>query len=162
MAELQATSDALLGYFVNRCRDERYTWLEISNALGVTKQAVHKRFAEPSSTPHPQSLRRGELSDLERDFDQSCRAAIEVVKRLGFMPGGWIGLIYELGAKEAAHHLLSTGTVLPIFQFLVGSKRVDLCVEWAVLQPEWRDLFSDDDRSKARKRLQDVGVELDD
>jgi ATP-dependent Clp protease ATP-binding subunit ClpA len=45
VAELEDTSDALLGYFVDRCRREGRSWSEISKALGVTKQAVHKRFA---------------------------------------------------------------------------------------------------------------------
>jgi ATP-dependent Clp protease ATP-binding subunit ClpA len=45
VADLEDTSDALLGYFVDRCRREGRSWSEISAALGVTKQAVHKRFA---------------------------------------------------------------------------------------------------------------------
>src|ERR1700689_5221513 len=45
VGEIEDTSDALLGYFVDRCRREGRSWSEISAALGVTKQAVHKRFA---------------------------------------------------------------------------------------------------------------------
>jgi ATP-dependent Clp protease ATP-binding subunit ClpA len=45
VAELEDTSDALLGHFVDRCRREGRSWSEISAALGVTKQAVHKRFS---------------------------------------------------------------------------------------------------------------------
>jgi hypothetical protein len=44
-ARLEETSDALLSHFVDRCRREGRSWTEISSALGVTKQAVHKRFA---------------------------------------------------------------------------------------------------------------------
>lgn len=44
-AQLEETTDALLGYFVDRCRKDGRSWSEISVALGVTKQAVHKRFA---------------------------------------------------------------------------------------------------------------------
>jgi ATP-dependent Clp protease ATP-binding subunit ClpA len=43
-AELEETTDALLGHFVERCRQDGRSWSEISGALGVTKQAVHKRF----------------------------------------------------------------------------------------------------------------------
>jgi ATP-dependent Clp protease ATP-binding subunit ClpA len=46
-ADLEQTTDALLGHFVNRCRQAGRSWSEISTALGVTKQAVHKRFAGP-------------------------------------------------------------------------------------------------------------------
>jgi ATP-dependent Clp protease ATP-binding subunit ClpA len=44
-AQLEETTDALLGHFVDRCRRDGRSWTEISAALGVTKQAVHKRFA---------------------------------------------------------------------------------------------------------------------
>jgi ATP-dependent Clp protease ATP-binding subunit ClpA len=44
-ADLEQTTDALLGHFVDRCRRAGRSWSEISAALGVTKQAVHKRFA---------------------------------------------------------------------------------------------------------------------
>ena len=44
-AQLEDTTDALLGHFVDRCRADGRSWSEISTALGVTKQAVHKRFA---------------------------------------------------------------------------------------------------------------------
>lgn len=46
-ADLEETTDALLGHFVDRCRRDGRSWSEISAALGVTKQAVHKRFAGP-------------------------------------------------------------------------------------------------------------------
>jgi ATP-dependent Clp protease ATP-binding subunit ClpA len=50
-AQLEDTTDALLGHFVDRCRRDGRSWTEISNALGVTKQAVHKRFA-PALAAH--------------------------------------------------------------------------------------------------------------
>ncbi len=59
VAQLEDTNDALLGHFVDRCRREGRSWSEISGALGVTKQAVHKRFAASwadkiiASTPSP-------------------------------------------------------------------------------------------------------------
>ncbi|MGB6453049.1 MAG: Clp protease N-terminal domain-containing protein, partial [Streptosporangiaceae bacterium] len=46
-SDLEQTTDALLGHYVDRCRRAGRSWSEISAALGVTKQAVHKRFAGP-------------------------------------------------------------------------------------------------------------------
>jgi ATP-dependent Clp protease ATP-binding subunit ClpA len=46
-SDLEQTTDALLGHYVDRCRGAGRSWSEISAALGVTKQAVHKRFAGP-------------------------------------------------------------------------------------------------------------------
>ena len=47
VGQLEATSDALLGHFVDRCRRGGQSWSQISAALGVSKQAVHKRFSGP-------------------------------------------------------------------------------------------------------------------
>jgi hypothetical protein len=44
-AELEQTTDALLGHFVDQCRRSGHSWSEISGALGVSKQAAHKRFS---------------------------------------------------------------------------------------------------------------------
>jgi ATP-dependent Clp protease ATP-binding subunit ClpA len=58
-AQLEETTDALLGHFVDRCRRDGRSWTEISAALGVTKQAVHKRFSSAvaahlvAATPAP-------------------------------------------------------------------------------------------------------------
>ena len=44
-ADLEHTTDALLGHFVDQCRRSGCSWSEISGALGVSKQAAHKRFS---------------------------------------------------------------------------------------------------------------------
>jgi hypothetical protein len=45
VAQLNDVGDALLGHYVDRARRSGRSWTEISTVLGVTKQAVHKRFA---------------------------------------------------------------------------------------------------------------------
>ncbi|HZC26169.1 MAG TPA: Clp protease N-terminal domain-containing protein [Actinopolymorphaceae bacterium] len=45
VSEIGETADAVLGFYVDRARGSGRSWTEISNVLGVTKQAVHKRFA---------------------------------------------------------------------------------------------------------------------
>ena len=42
--DLEQVGDALLGHFVDQCRRSGHSWSEISSALGVSKQAAHKRF----------------------------------------------------------------------------------------------------------------------
>jgi ATP-dependent Clp protease ATP-binding subunit ClpA len=42
--EMTETADALLSHFVDRSRRAGHSWAEIGTALGVTKQAVQKRF----------------------------------------------------------------------------------------------------------------------
>ena len=50
VSQLEETADALLGHFVDRCRRHGHSWSEISAALGVSKQAAHKRFSLPAPT----------------------------------------------------------------------------------------------------------------
>ena len=50
VAQLEEVGDAVLGHFVDRCRRHGHSWTEISGALGVTKQAAHKRFSFPAPT----------------------------------------------------------------------------------------------------------------
>src|SRR5882724_13373384 len=45
VADLEAVADAVLGHFVDQCRRSGHSWSEISGALGVSKQAAHKRFS---------------------------------------------------------------------------------------------------------------------
>jgi hypothetical protein len=44
-AEVEDITDAMLSHFVDQCRRSGRSWTEISRALGVTKQAAHKRFS---------------------------------------------------------------------------------------------------------------------
>jgi hypothetical protein len=71
VTDLSETGDAVLGHFVDRARGSGRSWTEISNVLGVTKQAVHKRFTKVS---------------LERFTDRARRtfdAASEQARALG-------------------------------------------------------------------------------
>jgi ATP-dependent Clp protease ATP-binding subunit ClpA len=49
--QVSDTSDALLSHFVDRSRRAGHSWTEIGAALGVTKQAVQKRFTATHSAP---------------------------------------------------------------------------------------------------------------
>jgi ATP-dependent Clp protease ATP-binding subunit ClpA len=46
-ADLDRVKDDLLEYFVDGCRAAGKSWTEISGALGVSKQAAHRRFSVP-------------------------------------------------------------------------------------------------------------------
>jgi hypothetical protein len=48
---LEAVSDSLLGHFVDRSRHSGHSWTQISAALGVSKQAAHKRFSFAAQGP---------------------------------------------------------------------------------------------------------------
>src|SRR5260370_4463435 len=71
VAQLEETSDELLGHFVDRCRRDGQSWSQISAALGVTKQAVHKRFA--SAIAAHMAAGSSTWTTLERFTDRARR-----------------------------------------------------------------------------------------
>jgi hypothetical protein len=56
-----------------------------------------------------------------------------------------------VGGIAAVRSVLTGGTLG--FTFLKEHDRLDLSVENLILQPEWKQLFCDEDRSAARQRL---------
>jgi hypothetical protein len=48
-ASLSTLGDRLLDHFVFQCRQAGMSWAEVSTALGVSKQAAHKRFTSNSA-----------------------------------------------------------------------------------------------------------------
>lgn len=90
-------------------------------------------------------------------FQLRCRELVDETVTAGFMPGGWIGLINSMGAVEAARHLLSTGHVLPVTQWLVDQRRPELTMEHQISQSRREDLFTDEDRAEAARRLEQGG-----
>src|SRR5271170_2526328 len=78
VGDLEQVGDALLGHFVDQCRRNGHSWSEISGALGVSKQAAHKRFTFEAPT-------------FER-FTERARAAVSQSEREAHRLGhGFVG-----------------------------------------------------------------------
>lgn len=92
-------------------------------------------------------------STLAGQFQLRCRQLADETVTAGFTPGGWIGLINMMGAVDAARHLLSSGRVLPVTPWLIQRGRPELTMEHEITQTRWAELFTDDDRAEATRRL---------
>jgi len=62
--ELTTGADELIGQFVAEARASGYSWTEIGQRIGVSKQAARQRFVRretgpPSPAPQPRARRRG-------------------------------------------------------------------------------------------------------
>jgi hypothetical protein len=106
VAELEEVADALLAYFVDQCRRSGCSWSEISRALGVTKQAAHKRFSFSTTTlerftPRARSALRAAAEDA-RSLGQSYIGTEHILLGL-FEPAGGIAarLLGEAGITRA-------------------------------------------------------------
>ena len=111
------------------------------------------------SAPEPLSD-DDDLSD-EDAYERATWLAIEECKHLTprYDPSIWIGMVRRSGAAPAAKNLLVSGDIQYGFRRLVDAGRPDLTIEWSVLHPRWRLLFSDQHREAARWRLRQAGVE---
>lgn len=69
-------------------------------------------------------------------------------------------MVQENGGKRAADQLLASADPSTGFTelFLRGRENLKLSVEYLVLQRRWRELFTEEQLSEARKRLKSVGV----
>jgi ATP-dependent Clp protease ATP-binding subunit ClpA len=106
VSQLEDLNDALLEHFVSGCRREGKSWSEISAALGVSKQAVHKRFSGPiadriiSSTSAPTFERftaRARTALKEATQAAQARAGTEV--DAGDLLAGLLAVPEGLAAK---------------------------------------------------------------
>ena len=105
----------------------------------------------------PEVVDPADASTLAGQFQVRCRDLIVEIIAAGFTPGVWIDLINTMGAVEAAKHLLSTARVLPVTPWLVEHGRPDLTMEHEITQTRWAELFTDDERVDAARRLASAG-----
>jgi hypothetical protein len=105
-----------------------------------------KRVADPE-----------DASTLAGQFQIRCRDLIAEIIAAGFTPGVWIKLINTMGAVKATKHLLSSGRVLPVTPWLVEHGRPELTMEHEITQTRWAELFTDDERADAARRLASAG-----
>ena len=98
-----------------------------------------------------------DASTLAGQFQVRCRELIVAIIEAGFTPGVWIELINTTGAVAAAKHLLSIGRVLPVTPWLVEQGRPELTMEHEITQTRWAEIFTDDERDAATRRLASAG-----
>lgn len=106
VGQLEEVSDAVLGHFVDQCRRAGHSWTHISEALGVSRQAAHKRFTGPGPAGAP---------NWER-FTPRARAALQgAAEEAAALGHGFVGTEHLLLAlfsppeALAAHVLAEAG-----------------------------------------------------
>ena len=95
----------------------------------------------------------GDLDGLERRFDAAMLDVYHGAARLGYWPTRFLEMVIEHGGVETAHRLLATDKIQDGLAQLFLLGRLDLTVGHHVLLPEYRSLFSVEERRVARTRL---------
>lgn len=92
----------------------------------------------------------------EIEFHRECILGSDRLKReIGYNPTRFNQMVSEHGGPAAVRLLLKGRDASDGFTTLWQSDRLDMSVEAAVLLPWYRELFTEDERSKARRRLVD-------
>lgn len=66
----------------------------------------------------------------------------------------FLNVVNEHGGLETARILLNSTVVSDGYTAMWERQRLDLTVEAITLKPEWKELFSNDERKIAKKRLE--------
>jgi hypothetical protein len=100
---------------------------------------------------------------LEELFTEAMLGIYEAAKKLKrpYHAPRFLRMVHEHGGKETADRLLGTSEPSDGFTelFLRGKECLKISVEYVVLQNPWRELFTDEQLTIARKRL--IAVECD-
>jgi hypothetical protein len=89
---------------------------------------------------------------LEREFSAALRDIYAQCDALGYHPTGMLQMMERLGGIDTARRLLA----LPPsegFGRLALMGRLELTVETLILEPRWSNVFTDDERRTAKRRL---------
>lgn len=129
--------DALLGY-VNRRQED--------TAGGSQPEPVDAAAPSPAAEA------------LEQEFATQMRSLYErAQKEVHYTPTSLLRMLADLGPLAAARKLLNAPAVSDGFAALWERGRLDLTVEALVLQPQFAELFDDQERQLAAKRLAQFG-----
>ena len=72
----------------------------------------------------------------------------------------FLHMLTEHGGLETARILLHAKTVSEGYTALWERGRLDLSVEAVILESEWSELFSDEERAIAQRRLKEYGYRI--
>lgn len=98
------------------------------------------------------------MDERERAFHRAMVGIYQTAKReLGYNAGRFLQMLSSQGGVATAKQLLWADTPSDGFTTLWDHGRLDLTVEAHVLRPEHAELFTDEDRDKARDRLERYG-----
>lgn len=91
---------------------------------------------------------------VDSEFAKRMRAIYDRGRsEAGYNAAYFLSMLSQYGPQETAHRLLSSAAVSDGFVQLWERGRLDLTVEALVLEPQFAELFSEDEIDNARRRL---------
>jgi hypothetical protein len=98
------------------------------------------------------------VNELEKKFDKDMiNIYWEAKRELNYTASRFMQLILEKGGLRAAKQLITKDGGTSEFTTLYEMGRLDLSVEAHVLKPEYKELFTEEEREICRGRLKKYG-----
>lgn len=94
---------------------------------------------------------------LEKEFYDAVMEDIKILMTKGYKPTIFLEMISNYGAIESAKKLINSQKPSEGYTKLWRIGELQHSVENRIQDKKWESLFSDEDRKKARKRLQEYG-----
>ena len=102
---------------------------------------------------------RPSLQRME-DWRRRMVECVRECRRIGYPPDAWLKqmAMHDDGAWGASIELVDDPKLQEgLWRLASEFHRTDLTVEWNMIQPEWNDIFTDEDCRRAREKLKQVG-----
>ncbi len=94
---------------------------------------------------------------LENKFEQAMRDIYKRAKKeCDYLANRFLQMVNERGGLSTAKFLLHEKHISEGFEKLWEKGRLDISVEKVVLNPEWKSLFTEEERGIAKSRLLDA------
>lgn len=93
-------------------------------------------------------------------FDDRLKQAIQAYADLDQSSSTLQSMISKYGSVGAVKQLINSTTLSSGFEKLWKIDRLDLSLEYIILEPEWNDLFSANERRKAKLKLMQCSPKL--
>ena len=91
--------------------------------------------------------------NLEDRFHREMRRIYDEAKEFGYYPTYFLGMVAERGGLSAAKHLLSGSKLSDGFVRLWEEGRLDISVEALATRDPWSTLFTREELTEAKRRL---------
>lgn len=97
------------------------------------------------------------MTPMEQRFHQECLEAGETLrKQHKYNPTYFLQMVHEHGAVDAVRLLLKAPNYQDGLTRLWSLRQLRLSIEAAIINPRWTSLFTEAEKSEARKRLKSL------
>ena len=97
-------------------------------------------------------------SRLEAEFDEAMLDIYRHAKSdAGYTATRFLGMVVSRGGLDTAQYLIHADTISDGYAALCERNRLDLTVEYLILEPKWKPLFTKAERHVAVRRLREYG-----